>query len=196
MGKTRENRFYEIFTNFVFDRYIAWTGDYELAGKDEDETVEQRYQRLNCEIGQLLDDLDKMKESGKEKAGSHSLIGLVQMTARLQDQLAGMKLEDALGSDGVLDLQDPSGSMKNKLITQLEILKTEPQKNTLQQNSSGKSSEDTNTDDVMYELRMKPESSKLDERQRLANFEKRLEGLEKVLGPSQDKVVCINHKIK
>ena len=102
-----------------------------------------------------------------------------------------MKLEDALGSDGVLDLQDPSGSMKNKLITQLEILKTEPPKNTAKANVSAKSSDDSNTDDVMYELRMKPESSKLDERQRLANFEKRLEGLEQVLGPSQDKVVFI-----
>ena len=106
-----------------------------------------------------------------------------------------MKLEDALGSDGVLDLQDPSGSMKKKLITQLEILKTEPSKNTASakasSNVSAKSSDDSNTDEVMYELRMKPESSKLDERQRLANFEKRLEGLEKVLGPSQDKVVVI-----
>ena len=121
----------------------------------------------------------------------------IQYTSRLQDQLSGMKLEDALGSDGVLDLQDPSGSMKKKLITQLEILKTEPPKNTASAkassnvSSAGKSSDDSNTDDVMYELRMKPESSKLDERQRLANFEKRLEGLEKVLGPSQDKVVVI-----
>ena len=175
----------------MFDRYIAWTGDYELAGKDEEETVEQRYQRLNCEIGQLLDDLDKMKESGKDKAGSHSLIGLVQMTSRLQDQLSGMKLEDVLGSDGVLDLQDPSGSMKKKLITQLEILKTEPNNTAKKPNVSAKSSDDSNADDVMYELMMKPESSKLDERQRLANFEKRLEALEKVLGPSQDKVVYV-----
>merc|ERR1712110_697695 len=53
--------------------YIAWTGDYELVAKDEEENIEQRYQRLNCEVRQLLDDLDQMKVSGTEKVGNQSL---------------------------------------------------------------------------------------------------------------------------
>ena len=77
--------------------YIAWTGDFELAGKDEQETLEQKYQRLNCEVRQLLDDLDDLKEKGEEKAGNQSLVGLVKQTATLQDQLSSIKLEECLG---------------------------------------------------------------------------------------------------
>ena len=123
-----------------------------------------------------------MKASGTEKVGNQSLVGLVKLTGMLQDQLSGMKLEDFLGSDGVQDIKDPSGSMKKKLIKQLESLKSDskPKENSIKSTDSG---------DVMYELMMKPESSKLDERQRLAVFEQRLEALEKVLGPTQDKLV-------
>merc|ERR1739838_233774 len=102
---------------------IAWTGDFELAGKDETETPEQKYQRLNCEVRQLLDDLDQLKDSGAEKVGNQSLIGLAKQTALLQDQLAGLKLEEYLGSAPVKDLQDPSGTTKRKLLTQIEQMK-------------------------------------------------------------------------
>ena len=180
-GPSQKTNF-EHLCKFYFNRYIAWTGDYELAAKDEEENIEQRYQRLNCEVRQLLDDLDQMKVSGTEKVGNQSLVGLVKLTGMLQDQLSGMKLEDFLGSDGVQDIKDPSGSMKKKLIKQLESLKSDskPKENSIKS---------TDSDDVMYELMMKPESSKLDERQRLAVFEQRLEALEKVLGPTQDKLV-------
>ena len=48
-----------------------------------------------------------------------------------------------------------------------------------------------NSDDnqVMYELMMKPDTSKMEERKKMALFESRLESLEKVLGPSQQKLV-------
>ena len=41
----------------------------------------------------------------------------------------------------------------------------------------------------MYELMMKPDTSKMEERKKMALFESRLESLEKVLGPSQQKLV-------
>ena len=46
--------------------------------------------------------------------------------------------------------------------------------------------------EVMYELLMKPDSSKLEERQRLALFESRLEAMEKVLGPSAEKMSVLS----
>merc|ERR1712020_83666 len=75
--------------------------------------------------------------------------------------------------------------MKKKLIKQLESLKSDskPKENSIKS---------TDSDDVMYELMMKPESSKLDERQRLAVFEQRLEALEKVLGPTKDKLSVLS----
>ena len=94
--------------------------------------------------------------------------------------ILGLKFEEYLGSDPVKDLQDPSGTAKKKLLTQIEQLKT------------GKpvaKADKVTGDDVMYELLMKPDTSKLEERQRLALFESRLEALEKVLSPTPDKMV-------
>ena len=94
-----------IYTQFsITFSYIAWTGDFELAGEGEKETLEQKYQRLNCDVRQLMDELENLKESGAEKVGNQSLIGLAKQTALLQDQLAGMKLEEYLGSAPVKGL--------------------------------------------------------------------------------------------
>ena len=166
--------------------YIAWTGDFELAGKDETETPEQKYQRLNCEVRQLLDDLDQLKESGAEKVGNQSLIGLAKQTASLQDQLAGLKLEEYLGSEPVKDLQDPNGTTKRKLLTQIEQLKASKAAASADYKTPNVNSDDNQ---VMYELMMKPDTSKMEERKKMALFESRLESLEKVLGPSQQKLV-------
>ena len=70
--------------------YIAWTGDYELAGKDDTETLDQKYQRLICEVRQLLDDLEDLKNSGNDKVGNQSLVGLAKQIGMLQDQLSGI----------------------------------------------------------------------------------------------------------
>ena len=75
-----------------------------MAGEGEKETLEQKYQRLNCDVRQLMDELENLKESGAEKVGNQSLIGLAKQTALLQDQLAGMKLEEYLGSAPVKGL--------------------------------------------------------------------------------------------
>lgn len=104
----------------------------------------------------------------------------------LQDQLSTLKLEEYLGSAPVQDIQDPSGAAKQKLLKQIQQLKTP---------GSGAGPKTSTTDnvgkgeDVFYELLMKPDSSKLEERQKLALFESRLEALEKALGPNPDKMV-------
>ena len=105
----------------------------------------------------------------------------------LQDQLSGLKLEEYLGSDPVKDLQDPSGNAKKKLLTQIEQLKTIK---SASDNVANKSNPESS--EVMYELLMKPDSSKLEERQRLALFESRLEAVEKVLGPSAEKMSVLS----
>ena len=128
-----------------------------------------------------------MKNSGAEKVGNQNLVGLAKQTAMLQDQLSGLKLEEYLGSDPVKDLQDPSGNAKKKLLTQIEQLKTIK---SASDNVANKSNPESS--EVMYELLMKPDSSKLEERQRLALFESRLEAVEKVLGPSAEKMSVLS----
>ncbi len=50
-------------------RYFAWSGDLELLSSDsnEKETVPQKYQRLNCEIRELLDDIDVLKSKDQNE---------------------------------------------------------------------------------------------------------------------------------
>ena len=111
---------------------------------------------------------------------------MAKQTASLQDQLSGLKLEEYLGSEPVKDLQDPSGATKRKLLTQIEQLKVS--KTTAATPTDNRMPQENQ---VMYELMMKPDTSKMEERQKLALFESRLESLEKVLGPSQQKLVSI-----
>ena len=158
------------------------------AGNEETETSEQKYQRLNCEVHQLMDDLDQVKESGEEKVENQSLFGSAKQTASLQDQLSGLKLEEYLGSEPVKDLQDPSGATKRKLLTQIEQLKASKADTA---NTDKKVTPSSGDSQVMYELMMKPDTSKMEERQKLAIFESRLEALEKVLGPSEQKMVSL-----
>ena len=51
--------------------YIAWSGEFELAGGEDrgEETPLQKYQRLNCEVKELIETLENLKTSGDDKAG-------------------------------------------------------------------------------------------------------------------------------
>ena len=89
-------------------------------------------------------------------------------------------------SDKDLPVQDPSGTTKRKLLTQIEQLKVSKEKASTDNKTPNVNSGDNQ---VMYELMMKPDTSKMEERKKMALFESRLESLEKVLGPSQQKLV-------
>ena len=90
-------------------------GDYELAGTGSGqkgvETPLQKYQRLNCEVKELLEELDLAKTQAKQDAGTEkhaqSLVGVATQTTQLQEQLSNLKLEEMLGSGLVKQLKDP-----------------------------------------------------------------------------------------
>ena len=84
-------------------------------------------------------------------------------------------------------LDDPSGAAKEKLLLQLEALKNVKL-------SAGSGGVDKNTaavseENVTYELLMKPESSKLADQKRIAELDRRLEHLEKMLAFSPERMV-------
>jgi len=170
--------------------YVAWSGDLEAVGANsgEPETIVQKYQRLNCEVRELLDEIQKAKEDeggdstalGVTSGGKpgQSLAAIAKQTTQLQDTLANLKLEETLGSELIKRLDDPSGSAKEKLLLQLEALKN------VKPSSSGKAGQSSScggSDNLTYELLMKPETSKLDDQKRIAQLDKRLEHLEKIL---------------
>ena len=90
-------------------------------------------------------------------------------------------------------MDDPSGSAKEKLLLQLDAFKNVKL-------SDGKtaavdSSSAPGGQNVTYELLMKPETSKLDEQKRMAELDKRLENLEKILAFSPENMVSQLFKV-
>lgn len=171
--------------------YVAWSGDYETVGTNEGEpeTLLQKYQRLNCEVRELLGEIEKAKEDGSDaiiggggKPGQ-SLAAIAMQTTQLQDTLSNLKLEETLGSELIKRLDDPSGSAKEKLLLQLDALK-----NVKMCSEKKDASGASGGENVTYELLMKPETSKLDDQKRIAELDKRLENLEKILAFSPDKM--------
>ena len=183
--------------------HIAWIGEYELAGSKSDsketETPLQKYQRLNCEVRELLEELDLAKQHETDnmnggKAGQ-SLIGVASQTSQLQEQLSKLKLEERLGSDVVKQLNDPRGTAKDKLFAKLNAVKDVTGgpmgKENLATKPKGTVDGSVDQSKVMYELLMKPEAAKLEEHIQVAEVEKRVENIEKLMAFSSDKLSAL-----
>lgn len=170
-------------------RYVAWTGEYEI-GSDGDETPMQRYQRLNCEVRELLEELEKLRESTSEK--KEPIGGLAQQVKGLHEQLASLRLEEMLGADLLRNLSDPQGHAKEKLLHQLQELAVKgpsPKANGDAKEGKGTSGAGGG---ATYELFLKPELSKLQDQVHMAQLDKRLEKLEKVIGGTDEQMGALS----
>ena len=170
--------------------YVTWTGDYEIDGSASvgKETPLQKYQRLNCEVRELLDEIETtVKQDGQEN--SKTMAGLARQTAQLQELLMAHKLEDTLGSDLVKRLEDPRSAVKEQLLTQLDALKNSDSSN--HPKTTDGTANVNSSKPAMYELLMKPENAKLEEQKKIAEIDMRLKNLEALLVPSSEKISCL-----
>ena len=169
-------------------------GDYELAGTGSGqkgvETPLQKYQRLNCEVKELLEELDLAKTQAKQDAGTEkhaqSLVGVATQTTQLQEQLSNLKLEEMLGSGLVKQLKDPQRAANEKLITQLKAI-GEAKPAAVTGNNESKNVSDDNSK-VMYELMMKPNVASFEDHVQIAEVEKRIASIEKLIAASPEKM--------
>jgi len=171
--------------------YVTWTGDYEIDGSASvaKETPLQKYQRLNCEVRELLDEIETtVKQDGQEN--SKTMAGLARQTAQLQELLMAHKLEDTLGSDLVKRLEDPRSAVKEQLLAQLDALKNSDSSNH-PKTVGGTANVNESSKPAMYELLMKPENAKLEEQKKIAEIDMRLKNLEALLVPSSEKISCL-----
>ena len=81
--------------------------DYELVGEGKKETLLQRYQRLQCEMAELLEDVVKIKNS--KDPVDDCLVSSEQVQQAL-NKLMGLRLEETLGADVVSSITDPQGT--------------------------------------------------------------------------------------
>ncbi|CAN7996337.1 unnamed protein product [Ixodes pacificus] len=110
--------------------YDVLSGEWEMAGDKEPENVQQKYQRLQFEVKELLNEVEALKAGAQQ--GDQSLSTLANPTCLLeqahlvQKMLLGLDLDRTLGSDTLLSLTDPQGALRKTLESQLERLRQGP----------------------------------------------------------------------
>lgn len=88
--------------------YDARSGDWELVGDGEKETPLQKYQRLQCEMKELLEEVTKI-QAEKKGEDVNCLISSSQVEQALK-KLTDLKLEESLGADLISSISDPQGT--------------------------------------------------------------------------------------
>ncbi|KAA0200804.1 hypothetical protein HAZT_HAZT005832 [Hyalella azteca] len=185
--------------------YQARRIEWDIAGEsDEKETIVQRYNRLMCEVNQLQEDLQQIKDSGKEEipfdgneaegsqASTVSAVQLERQVEQLQSQLLGVQLEKQLGSDVVEGIQNPPLASYKRLTALIESLKHVKNAGTTSSSTkagtSKTSDNETKPSDITYQLFYSPEVAKLNQLGPALQLEKRIDRLEKLLGNDQEKM--------
>ncbi|KAL1137791.1 hypothetical protein AAG570_009487, partial [Ranatra chinensis] len=166
--------------------YDARSGVWELAGSEDKETPLQRYQRLQCEMKELLEDIsaikvmeDGMKEESQVAMASH----VESMLKHLED----LRLEKSLGTEVIGNLTDPQGAQLKKLLSQLENLSSVKQKQN-SDGSKGKTIEVGQEGEVRYQVNAKPSNAQLVQAARIAELEAKINRLNSLISTTPSSV--------
>ncbi|XP_078572698.1 dynactin subunit 2-A-like [Branchiostoma floridae x Branchiostoma japonicum] len=171
--------------------------EYEILGEGEGvETPQQKFQRLQCEMKELVEDVENLKTAMKDTSETDQLnpVQVSQQVQVLQKQLYELHLEQVLGQEAAADITDPHNALPKKVITQLDAIKSgsamtkTPTKKGLFSRAAPASSTDQQ---VTYELYYRPEQAKLQEKAKLGQLEERIQRLEAAVGHSPEKVSAL-----
>jgi len=169
--------------------YIVWSGEDGQAAAEE--TPVKKYQRLNCEVRELLDQIAEAKRSKSSGMEDHTLQGVNSQVENLHKVLMGLRLEEVLGQEAVDTMTNPQAATRKKLVSQLEELKTQP--SSAKKPKTGNSESNVaSKDGFSYELFLKPETSALKQEAVVANLEARLAVLEQALGYSKENMSTLS----
>ncbi|XP_074023411.1 dynactin subunit 2, partial [Numenius arquata] len=154
------------------------SGEYEILGEGlgAKETPQQRYQRLQHEVQELVREVEQIQSTVKESSAEEELtpMALARQVEGLKQQLVSSHLEKLLGPTAAIDFADPDGALAKRLLQQLEVAKCSkapPGK------SPAKAPAPTG-DAVTFELYWRPEQDQFAQTAKIAELEKRLAQLE------------------
>jgi len=164
--------------------YIVWKGN-EDDGKEE--TPFKKYQRLNCEIRELMDEVKEAGSKNEPVSGAGSLESLSVQVDLLHKHLLQMRLEDVLGKDTEQLMTDPQAAYKQKLLAEMKgiedmkIVDRSSDTNNIQAASK-----------LNYSLWLKPETSRLQAQAAVHLLTSRITDLEKVLGDNEEDISILS----
>ncbi|KAK6620293.1 hypothetical protein RUM44_006694 [Polyplax serrata] len=164
--------------------YKACHGDWEIAGEGEQETIFQRCNRLQCEFSELLEDINKLKESGNEekKREFEVVEPLVPQLQQSLHQINNYLNLTESGNDFMKFLSNPQETQIKKLLSQLEELRSIGKED--KQSSKGK--KDDRESLITYHLQTYPAQNKFIQTSRLASLEQRINKLETLIGATPE----------
>ncbi|XP_011690007.1 PREDICTED: probable dynactin subunit 2 [Wasmannia auropunctata] len=170
-------------------------GDWELVGEGEKETPLQKFQRLQCEVKELYEEVNELKEKSKDEEEIKSASEIISQARQIEKQLVSLKLEECLGPDVVASLSDPQGTILKQLVSQIELFKQTSVPST-KSSGSKKTNEPAEPGVLKYQMMYLPEKARMQEAARIAELEQRLCCLENIIGTSNDKLSKFSQNLK
>jgi len=150
--------------------------EYSLAGAGEDESLEQKYNRLKQEVASFMEELDAaQKAQTSDTAEDNTAVASMATEMKfLSQQLQQAKIDQLVGAgaDGV------AASHQEELSKRLMGNLQEVQKTKGAAADGAKAS----GDEVVYELYYRPEEAKFSQVSKAGRLEERIAKLEKALG--------------
>ncbi|KAK2514497.1 hypothetical protein Q9966_015738 [Columba livia] len=155
----------------------AGLGSATCSGGGAQESPQQRYQRLQLEVQELLQEVQRGVGAAQEPAGEQQPVAaaLARQVDALRQQLLSGRLQQLLGPSAAVDFADPEGALAKRLLQQLEVAKhskAPPGKSPPAKSSSPPG------DAVTFELYWRPEQDQFAQTAKIAELEKRLAQLE------------------
>ncbi|KAI5752288.1 hypothetical protein M8J77_015585 [Diaphorina citri] len=161
--------------------YDVLSQDWELVAQGEKETPLQKYQRLQCELKELMDEVSQIKEPAENSASDKAKLS-VQQIEELVSQVSAIKLDKILGPDLLESLSDVEGAALKTLVMRLDSFALSNSKTTSSKGGVGSG------ELVRYQLGLQSQQAQLNTAAKLTSLEQRLIKLENLLGEHSSSV--------
>jgi len=155
---------------------VVWSGESKT---DNQETPVKKYQRINCEVRELLEDITSAKKNKDSTLEDHTLETIGGQVEILHKHLLEMRLEDVLGEQTVNTMTDPQAAGRMRLLAQLDELKAGGESRQSRK-VAGSTGEECNT--PSYSLYIKPAATGVTEGALLGDLQSRISILERRVG--------------
>ncbi|OPJ86834.1 hypothetical protein AV530_006875 [Patagioenas fasciata monilis] len=103
------------------------SGERQVLGGGAQESPQQRYQRLQLEVQELLREVQRGPGAAEGPAGEQEpaavAVALAPQAEALRQRLLSGRLQQLLGPSAAIDFADPEGALAKRLLQQLEAAK-------------------------------------------------------------------------
>lgn len=161
--------------------YDVLSQDWELVAQGEKETPLQKYQRLQCELKELMDEVSQIKEPSEKENGDKPSLS-VQQIEQLVSQVSAIKLDKIIGPDLLESLSDVEGATLKTLMVRLDSFALSSPRTPSVRDQSGSG------ELVRYQLGLQSQQAQLNTAAKITSLEQRLIKLENMLGEHSSSV--------